>query len=346
MSHENIFKVYRMSNRVTRGQVNAQNIETRVLGVYKKHGARLVESHGSLATRTQTKNVATIVPDDTVVILMVKPGECMYSGAGRLIADEFFKSNTGLRSFFKGGGGTKWHHVANSQSRTFLAGQKIPSIFLTFKDATYPSLGYVWKLPMTRSKTVSLDNMLHEPAPARSEIYTGVTHGNSYLLSSVLRILGPGVYIVTACLPPGNINNNRLTGVSAPRKNWGGSQPAARSKERTRYGPYTKPLRPPRPGSVSARTTTLPGPNSRRIANPHQLGGISVHNFLNAMSKNPKLNFNALTEKLRANVNINRLRRVRNILINPQKFYNTLTPNNKAVYMYSRNKAHFIHNRL
>ena len=335
-----------MSNRTTRGELAAQNLEKHVIDIYHRHGARLIEGHGSLATLQQSVNVTTTVPDDTVVILMSKPGVCMYSGSGRIIANEFFKTNTGLRTFFKGGGGTRLHHAANSQTRTFITGQKIPSVFITFKDEVYPSVGYVWKLPLTRRRAVHLNNMLQEPSPARSEVFTEIPHGGSYLLASVLRILGPGVYILNVCLAPGDITNNRFTGVNAPVKGWGGSKAAMASPEGRRYKDFMKPVRPPRPGSAGIKSTLLPMPNSQRVENASRIGGMNVREFLNAISKNPNLNFNTLAARLRANVNISRLRMVKNILKNSKSFYNSLSDNNKKLYILSRNKALFIHQKL
>ena len=248
-----------MSNRTTRGQVESQMLENHVLNVYNTYGARLIEGHGALATKNESVNISTTVPPNTIVIFLAKPGVCMYSRAGRVIANEFFRTNAGLRTFFKGGGSTL-HHAANSQTRTYMAGQQIPSIYLTFKDAVYPSIGYVWKLPLKRERVINNANMLNERTPNSTEVHNNITHGNSYLLASVLRILGPGVYIVNACLAPGNIKNNSRTGINAPRGGgWGGSKQSGASNEKRRYAPLLTPVRPPRPGSF--KSTTLPRVN-------------------------------------------------------------------------------------
>lgn len=342
-----------MSHRVTRGQTTSQNLEARIISTYRSYGAKLVEAHGALATKNETANISHEVPPNTIVMLMATPGRCMYISAGRLVASEFFTTNNGLTRFFKSGEGTEWHHVSDILSRTFFPGEQMPNISLTFFDKHYPSFGYVWKLPIQRRDRSALaENLAREPPPARSEIYTNINHGNSstLLLSTVLSRLGPGVYIINACLPPGNYKHINFTGSNVPAGGWSGISRtmSTRTREHMRYSPYIRgKVRPPRPGS--AYKTVLPN-NAElrwyRVRAPHTLGGKTVDDFLNALKRNKNLNFNNWVGQLRPNVNTNRLKQVQNILRNPNNFYNSLSTRNKLTYMGSFHKPRFIHTKL
>jgi hypothetical protein len=341
-----------MSNRVTRGQATSRNLEERIIATYKKYGAKLVEAHGALATESETVNISHKVPPNTIVMLMATPGRCMYISAGRMVASEFFTNNNGLTTFFKSGEGTGWHHTADILSRTFFPGEQMPNISLVFFDKHYPSFGYVWKLPIQRRDRSTLHaNLAREPPPARSEIYTNINHGNSsrLLLSTVLSRLGPGVYIINACLPPGNYKHMNFTGSNVPAEGWNGitRTMSTRTREHVRYSPYIRgQVRPPRPGSTYK--TYLPSAASHwyRVRAPHTLGGKTVHDFLNALKRNKNLNFNNWVGQLRPNVNINRLRKVQNILRNPNNFYRNLSARNKMLYTTSFHKPRFIHTKL
>jgi hypothetical protein len=341
-----------MSNRVTRGQKTSQNLEERIIATYKKYGAKLVEAHGALSTENNAPNISHEVPPNTIVMLMATPGRCMYISAGRMVASEFFTSNNGLTTFFKSGEGTGWHHVSDILSRTFFPGEQMPNITLTFFDKYYPSFGYVWKLPIQRRDRSTLHaNLAREPAPARSEIYTNINHGNNsqLLLSTVLSRLGPGVYIINACLPPGNYKNMNFTGSNVPASGWNGitRTMSTFTREHKRFIPFIRGRpRPPRPGS--AYKTALPSAVSSwyKVRAPHTLGGKTVHDFLNALKRNKNLNFNNWVEQLRPNVNINRLRKVQNILRKPTTFYRKLSTRNKFLYKTSSHKPRFIHAKL
>jgi hypothetical protein len=341
-----------MSNRVTRGQTTSKNLEQRIIDTYNRYGAKLVEAHGALATEYETVNISYEVPENTVVMLMATPGRCMYISAGRMIASEFFTNNNGLMRFFKSGEGTGWHHTADILSRTFFPGEKMPNISLSFFDKRFPSFGYVWKLPIQRRNRSTLEtNLSREPPPARSEIYTNINHASNsrLLLSTVLSRLGPGVYIINACLPPGNYKNMRYTGSNVPKAGWNGIRRtmSTRTREHIRYSPYIRgQVRPPRPGSSSKTFLLSATSNWYKVRAPHTLGGKTVHDFLNALKRNKNLNFNSWVGQLRPNVNTNRLRRVQNILRNPNNFYKNLSARNKFLYNMSLHKPRFIHTKL
>jgi hypothetical protein len=242
--------------------------------------------------------------------------------------------------------------VADILSRTFFPGEKMPNVTLTFFDKHFPSFGYVWKLPIRgRNRSSRETNLSREPPPARSEIYTSINHTSNsrLLLSTVLGNLGPGVYIINACLPPGDYKNIKYSGSNVPATGWSGVRRtlSSRTREHIRYSPYIRgQVRPPRPGSSTRTFLPSTALNRYKVRAPHTLGGKTVNDFLNALKRNKNLNFNSWVVQLRPNVNTNRLRRVQNILRNPNNFYNNLSSRNKSLYNMSLHKPRFIHTKL
>jgi hypothetical protein len=334
----------------TRGARTSKNLEDKIISTYSKFGAKLIEAHGSLATENQNSNISWTVPKNTVIIFLAKPGRCMYIGAGRIVAEQYFKSNNKIKNFFRGRAGTEGLHHGEILSRTFFEDEKCPSVSLTFNDKSFPSFGYVWKLPLTRQRTVMGVNLELEPAPLRSEIYNSIPHGSSLLLKTVVNRLGQGVYIVNACLPPGNYKSLEFIGTNAPAvAGWEGGRARAPTgtRNRFRYAPYiNKSHRPPKPGSRTK--TQLPPGNQYRVRRPEILARplMTVRELLMKLSRNPNLNLNNHIGKLRANVNTWKIMHVQSILKNSNNFVSKLGITNKLKWRLTRNKARFIYNRI
>ena len=197
----------------TRGTRVAADLEEKIVLTHRRFGSKLVEAHGRFAVENENA-ISWKVPKNTVIILLAKPGRCMFIGAGRILAEKYFRSNNKIVNFFRGEAGKTGLHHGEILSRTFFEGEMCPSVLLDFDDEKYPSFGYVWKLPLMRARTVSGTNLTREPAPLKSEIYNQINHKSSLLLKSVVSRLGKGVYIVNACLPPGNARN--VIGSNAP----------------------------------------------------------------------------------------------------------------------------------
>jgi hypothetical protein len=333
----------------TRGARTSKNLEDKIISTYSRFGAKLIEAHGSLATTNENANISWTVPKNTVVILLSKPGRCMYIGAGRIVAEQYFKTNNKIKNFFRGTAGTEGLHHGEILSRTFFEDEKCPSVSLLFDDPKFHSFGYVWKLPLTRQRSVTGTNLELEPPPLRSEIYTNIPHGSSLLLKTVVSRLGEGVYIVNACLPPGNYKSLEFIGTNAPIAGWEGERARAPTGTRNRFR-YTKYInkshRPPKPGSRTK--TQIPPENKYALRSPKILSRplMTVKELLIKLSRNPNLNLNKNFSKLRANVNTTKIRNVQRVLKNSTNFVSKLGITNKLRWTLSRHKAGFIYNRL
>jgi hypothetical protein len=330
----------------TRGAKKSENLENKLVTTYRRFGAKLIEAHGRFATENEN-NISWKVPKNTVIILLAKPGRCMFIGAGRILAEQYFRSNNKIVNFFRGEAGKTGLHHGEILSRTFFEDEMCPSVLLDFNDQKYPSFGYVWKLPLTRTRTVTGTNLTQEPPPLRSEIYNKINHGSSLLLKSVVSRLGKGVYIVNACLPPGNFRN--LTGSNAPKAGWEGEMPRgpAGTRERFRYAPYiNRQHRPPKPGTRAK--THIPAENNYKVRRPKLLSRplLRVENLLYKLSRNPNMNMTQNFGNLHTNVNTSRLLNVQRILKNSNNFVSKLGIAGQLRWRLTRNKAKFIFNRL
>lgn len=330
----------------TRGLAEALNVEKKISTIFDLYGAKLVEAHGRLAYSGGT-GTTTPVPPGTVVMFLATPGQCMYIPAGRSIANKFFYSTNTLRNqFFKGK--TNIHHVADILTRTYLPGDPLPNTNLQFYDKDFPGYGYVWKLPLGDPRAIVASNMTREGVPARGSIYTTIKHGPyaRYTLAQVLNELGPGVYIINACLLT---SNSKIHPIDAPRvsrsDNYFGRPIAPRrTREYLRYQRIiTKPQRTLKPGTV--RRTVLP--KYKELVKPTMKfkGGLSVSEFLEELNRRP----NTMdVNKLRPNVNtnLNKIRATIKFMKKPQTFLTGLSLKDKLKFLYSKRRAQFIHSRL
>jgi hypothetical protein len=330
----------------TRGAKKSEELENKIVLTYTRFGAKLIEAHGRFAVENEN-NISWKVPKNTVIILLAKPGRCMFIGAGRILAEKYFRSNNKIVHFFRGEGGKTGLHHGEILSRTFFEDEMCPSVLLDFNDEKHPSFGYVWKLPLSRTRTVTGNNLPHEPPPLRSEIYNQINHGSSLLLKSVVSRLGKGVYIVNACLPPGNFRN--LTGSNAPRAGWEGEMPRGPTgtRERFRYAPYiNRQHRPPKPGTRGK--TYIPPENNYKVRQPKLFARpmMRVEDLLYKLSRNPNINLSQHFGNLRANVNTSRLLNVQRVLKNSNNFVSKLGTSGRLQWFITRNRARFIYNRL
>ena len=333
----------------TRGARVSAELEERIVKTYRRFGAKLVEAHGRLSTNNNNNSISWTVPKGTVVILLAKPGRCMFISAGRILAEQYFGSNNKLVNFFRGEAGASGVHHGEILSRTFFEGEDCPQVSLEFKDAKYPSFGYVWRLPITRKRTTTGSNLEREPPPLRSEIYNKINHGSELLLRTVVNTLGKGVYIVNACLPPGNFKSINFTGMNAPRAGWEGERGRAPSgtRERFRYAPYiNRQHRPPKPGTRGR--TYLPPEHNYKVRRPGLLARpqMRVEELLYKLSRNPNMNLSQHFGNLRANVKTSKLLNVQRILKNSNNFVSKLPTTSRLRWLITRNKARFIYNRL
>ena len=303
MSYYFLSKIYMN----TRGAEEARTRENKIVNTYNRLGGALIEGHGSLVTLNQAPE--KVVPPDTVIIFLSKFGQCMFIEAGRLLQNRYFRSNNNIKRFFRGAGAEEGLHHANILGRARFEGQKYPDISITMRDKNYKSMGYIWKLPLGRKRAMTHYDLMSENRPRVGEVRSPYNRG-TYKLSELIERLGPGVYIVNACLVVPNYNPKRLP-VNAPVREWRGTRsllPPGGSVYMRRIRQHvTAPFY--RPGTI--RRTWLPAPARGR---PTPAATMNLTNALEKMSTNPRLNFENIAQNLRVNARIPKLRRVYNML--------------------------------
>jgi hypothetical protein len=346
-----------------------------VVDTFRKHGAKLVDAHGSLVP--MNRSAFEEVPPNTVVIFLSEIGYCSSVPIVRQFANDFFTSKTRLEGFFRGAAAFQGRHYGNAYNRTYLPGEKYPSVMLQFWDARKAGMGWVYKLPLTRPRTQN-DT---ENAPAASEVnYPKINNGNNprgphhiVILKDLMTRLGPGVYIVGSCIvPSGQIQNMypvgrlpmslpaRMTpGVFEPARGWKRIGPI-RTRETIRVGLHSgagvkkatarRPQRPGTPAMTRVRNVfrSVPARRPGRITVRTALQRLSrVANLVNAKKLHEKLN--VMLPYMNANVNTGRLRKVIEYLKNPIEFLSKINNANATMNFYNTNKLNkgaFIYNRI
>ena len=186
----------------TRLEKKAQTKEGEIIRIYEgaknsngRGGAKLIEAHGMLPAGGVYKDV----PEETVIIFLSQFGQCMSLMGQRRLANEYFRSDAGLRRFFKGEAGMAGVRHGEILSRTRFPGQKYPDVSLAFKNNNNPGFGWVWSLPIPHKRP---DNFGHMPIGNQviNKTINGNIHGKEMYLSDLIERLGEGVYIVGSCL--------------------------------------------------------------------------------------------------------------------------------------------------
>jgi len=257
------------------------------------------------------------------------------TGVTRNLENEFFTSKKGLEEFFRGGAAAKGRHYGNAYNRTWLPGEEYPSINLQFYDEKIKNMGFVYKLPLARRRphpgTGNAPAMSEVNYPKANNGHTPRGAGHWILLKDLMARLGPGVYIISACIvPPGQIQPMYPAGrlpANLPRRLPGHYQASVgwkrvapkRTRETIRVGIHkgarTAPSasrRPPRPGTparthIKHSTESVSGRRPGRITVRTALQRLSrVANLVNANKLYEKLN--GMLPYMNANVNVGRLR--------------------------------------
>jgi hypothetical protein len=327
----------------TRGAEEARRRENKIINTYNRVGGALIEGHGALVNLNQVPEKE--VPPDTVIIFLAKFGQCMFIEGGRLIQNRYFRSNNGLKNFFRGAGAEEGLHHANILGRTRFEGQMYPDISITMKDKKFKSFGYIWKLPLQRARAVTTNDLLGENRPRVGEVRSPYNRG-SYKLSELIDRLGPGVYIVNTCLVIPNYNPSALP-TNAPVQQWRGMRSrlppgGSRIMHRIRHH-VTAPFY--RPGV--RRSTWFPAPARGR---PTPAAAMNLANALEKMSVNPRLNFENIVQNLRVNVRIPKLRRVYDMLRDRrrlERFAGRLNTRTRTTFLDNPSqRGHIIYKRI
>ena len=334
----------------TRGETNAQRKEREIIRIYEgaknnqgKGGAKLIEAHGALRTTNNNSNYKD-VPEDTVIIFLSQFGQCMALMGQRRLANEYFRSDAGLRRFFKGEAGMAGLHHGEILSRTKFHGQKYPDVYLEFKDKNNPGFGWVWSLPISHMRP---DNFGH--VPIGNQVIKGNIHGESMYLSELIERLGKGVYIVSSCLVAQNqvISNYSKIPYNLPPQYR--ARPAKRgTRNAAAFAESIFKKQPLRPGSFARRTVFAPK-TGRVYKGPPK---VRVAEVLAQLSRRPnRVNLDKIFPFMSANfTNSSRkqLKEVQRILKAPTNFVSKLSPNNRNAWnrLSTVNKGAFIRRQL
>ena len=336
----------------TRGLTQAVRRERFVEYIFRKYpkGAKLIECHGGLSRNVSPRYAQ--VPEDTIIIFLSNFGQCMAIERGRHLANEYFTSRKGLLRFFRGEAGFARTHHGEIASRTFLPKEEYPNAWLQFYDATIPDYGHVWKLPLKYKRPEDANELRTRTRAVTGEnVYTNIPRerNSAMTLQDVINKLGPGVYIVNACLVP--VNQGRLPVGRLPfnlpmgdpdRRVSVARTRNARAYAKTIYGPSP---RPPRPRTPVRTYQTLRSLSARRP----KLSHVTVAEMLTRMGRSgANINLNNWFPRMRANVNKPRLRAVQNILRDPTTMTSKLRPNdlNKWRSLTWNQKGPFVSNWL
>jgi hypothetical protein len=215
--------------------------ETKVLSIFEKHGAVVVDGHGQLVDSYAT------VPKGTAIMFLAETGKCMNITTGLGIQNKFFTSVNGLINFMKSGRGpngtTIYHHVSDILSKTFFEGDRYIDMDIHLKpDRRYASMGFMKVLPTGPSHEVPLFKNLIGP------IKPGV-----YRLSDLLKTKKGGVFIVSACRVIPNAGNRSYFNL-APFQNDKQSHIARKSTNSLTQKVIQENYRKPKRGHVAGKT--------------------------------------------------------------------------------------------
>lgn len=311
------------------------------INIYKKHGAKLINAHGTMLNNIKN------VPANTVLMFLTNPGYCTALPLARQVYHNHFETRHNLEKFLKGNVKKNEIHVSNIRNRTHLPFDHYRNMTLTFNDKRFKSLAYVRKLPLTTQQYISEIPELNRNKPPTFAETAGppIKRGTKTKLSDILKIVGPGVYIIASCRRTlQNKNLKRVPTNLSSIEGW----------------PYEKPIHPTDP-SLRRKLNTLkskhPGSFNYQLRMartssfiPHYKRNIDkiTQRVLEHMSKNNgRSPFKTYIAPLPANTNIDLFEKTRESLINRRllpvktRLLMRLTPSKKAqlAYNYFRTRA-------
>jgi hypothetical protein len=322
--------------------------EDNVVRLFRQNGAKLIDCHGGLDQSLPENKRFEVVPENTAIIFLSQFGTCMGITIGRQLGNEWFTSKEKLEKFFRGEAGKKGIHHGEIASRTMLPGEMYPNALLEFEDKERPDMGYVWKLPLSGVRYENANQLRRAFPPSANKIYSSILHGYSYYLKEVIDILGPGVYIVAACLIP---HNQAKWPVGKIPFNIPAAYSARRGPRVTKGSLAYKNLifgkKPPlRPGST--RKTIFVPPKSRSV---HPLKPLKTREVLMRLGRPGGIKLNLIKNifpRMSANANRAGILIVQNILKNPNNWVSKLNATSRAQWNSLRwyEKGPFVYNRV
>lgn len=350
---------------VTRGSQLAQVRDKEVINLFRKHGAKLVDAHGTLVGENQ--KTFEVVPPNTVVIFLSEVGYCSSIQTMRQLENNYFRSKIAIERFIQGDAARQGVHYGNAYNRTYLPGEKYPSLSLYFMDENFAGMGYVWKLPLRRERMEI--NAYMELGPNSSEVYNGISRTKYILLKEVMERLGSGVYIVASCIVPydqrkeqryprGKLPMNLPRNMGRPNyytPNIGWKRVAPiRTKNTIRVGIHrasaiSKPVRL-RPSVPRTGVTPRPTPYMRKIKETRK-SRIYLNQALTRMSRTPsRVKMGSIIPYMNANINKEKLKKTLFYLKHPKTFIEEYKNKPNMVPAFNKipelHKGRYIYNRL
>lgn len=188
----------------------------KLLDIWRKHGAFLVEGHGHYPIyreKATEKSVYVLkkpdpitVPQDRAIIYLAEPGKCMWITTGRQLTARLFHSKEGLEEFLSGAAERKGVHHADISRKAFV----FPDAFIDSKvnlepKPKQPAFGYVWKLPLMNPR-ISQNKWNKDRVPFANEVLN--FKQKDTWVSEIVFNGPPGVYIVSSCLDVPHLPTN------------------------------------------------------------------------------------------------------------------------------------------
>lgn len=315
----------------TRGLAEAIRRERFVEYIFRKFPgrAKLIEAHGGLS-RSVTPRYDR-VPEDTVLIFLSNFGQCMDIQFGRRLANEYFTSKKGLVKFFRGEAGFARVHHGEIASRTFLPGEEYPNAGLLFYDQRFTNYGYVWKLPLKYTRAeLSSEMLVERRAVTGANVYNAIPRGprSDTTLQQVINRLGPGVYIINACLVPTNQGNLPVGKIpfNLPRGHFARRLGVPRTRNARAYAKTIYGRKPVRPGTPAVTSMFVKSRSARRRV-PH----VTVQEILTRLGRpGANINLDNWFPRMRPNVNKARLKAIQRIIKNPTNMLSKFNNNQRA----------------
>ena len=280
-----------------------------IKNIYKQHGAKLVNAHGTMLNNVKT------VPKNTVLMFLTNPGYCTLLPLARSVYHDFFETRKDLEKFLNGNIPNKYIYVSNIKNRTHLPDQTYRNMSLTFNDKNFKSLAYIRKLPLTSQQYIlnRYANKYNKP-PKFAETVGPIKRGTRTKLSDVLEETGPGVYVIASCRRTLENRAKKYVPINASSNSYPYNKVAhptnvtLRRKNNSLLGKH--------PGSfnytLKAERNYLERTKKRKK--------ITIQDVLVHMSKNNgKSSLRTYIAPLSANTNIDTLEKTRNALLNKSK---------------------------
>jgi hypothetical protein len=278
--------------------------------IYKQHGARLINAHGTMLNNVKT------VPKNTVLMFLTNPGYCTLLPLARSVYHDFFETRKDLEKFLNGNIPDKYIYVSNIKNRTHLPDQIYRDMSLTFNNKNFKGLAYMRKLPLTSQQHILTHyaNKYNKP-PKFAETVGPIKRGTRTKLSTVLEDTGPGVYVIASCRRTLENRAKKHVPINTSNNSWPYNKAIHPTNVRLKRKINSLLGKHPSSFNFTLKATRNYLRNIPRKRNP-----ISIRNVLAHMSKNNgKSSFRTYIAPLYANTKVDTLKKTQDALLNKSK---------------------------